>query len=697
MKPSAALLLAALAAVPADASQTRWFSLDTPRALAGATAYGVMIFPDGSLRPLSPLAQAAAFDEPLGLALAVAPDGTAFVGTGHPARLYRVRDGKKELLGEAKADQITSLLVAPDGTVWATTAAPALLLRSPKGKAAVEEAARLADGSLWDLAWFKGGLVVAAGDPGRLMRLTAKGLELAAAIPDRHARCLAVSGDTLLVGTSGKGLVMRWTGEGAPGVVFDSTFTEIAALAVAPDGVAYAAALTGDPTLGKPPAKDDGEATVTVSVSESAATTPTTAKGPATSEIIRILPEGAATTVHRFTKQIADTLAWGQPGLVIGTGLEGELWQLVEGSAAMLDTVDATQVVRVAAAGDWVLTQTPTRLLHRSGNPRGTFASPPLDAGQPAHWGDADLSGELLPPGGCTLRFRSGATATPDDTWSAWSAPLACPGGQVTAPPARYLQWRVDLEPPVGAPSPRVGRVEVAYRQINVPPEIKEFVVHDPGEVFLKGPPPSDRIVEVQHPDLSGIFTTLDDEGKEFQDRLGKRYYRVGYQTLSWKVEDPNGDPLRFTLEVQKAGSDAWWKIRENIEAVSLAFDTQALADGLYRFRLTATDAPANPSAPATAQMLSSWVVVDNTPPTIAISRKGDAWLVTVDDALSPVARVEWNRDAEEWEPLEPDDGLLDRRHETFRIPAKPGAHVLAVRAVDDHHNRATAAVEEKP
>ena len=127
--------------------------------------------------------------------------------------------------------------------------------------------------------------------------------------------------------------------------------------------------------------------------------------------------------------------------------------------------------------------------------------------------------------------------------------------------------------------------------------------------MFLKGPPPSDRIVEVQHPDLSGIFTTLDDEARDAPDRLGKKYYRVGYQSLSWKAEDPNGDPLRFTVEVQQAGSRhvvegprATWR------RPCLGIDTQALADGMYRFRLTATDAPANPEAPATASALSSWV-----------------------------------------------------------------------------------------
>ena len=133
------------------------------------------------------------------------------VGTGHPARIYRVRDGQKTLLGEVKADQITALLVDPQGTIWASTAAPALLVRVG-ATGAVETVATLAEGNLWDLAWFRGALVAAAGNPGRLMRLGAKGLEVAVDVPDTHARCLAVSGDTLFAGTSGKGLVRALVG-----------------------------------------------------------------------------------------------------------------------------------------------------------------------------------------------------------------------------------------------------------------------------------------------------------------------------------------------------------------------------------------------------------------------------------------------------------------------------------------------------
>ncbi len=686
------LALATALALPpaAGASRVKKFQSDTPQALAGARSEGVAIFPDGSLAALPPLVKLADFEEPLGLALAVADDGTAYVGTGHPARVWRVRGRDKTLLAELAADQVTALLLAPDNTLWAATAVPATLVRFVGGAPTV--VSTLAEGNLWDLAWFKGRLVAAAGNPGRLLRLGAAGLELAATVPDRHARCLATSGDTLLVGTSGRGLVLRWTGEGGVGVLFDSPFSEIAALATDATGTTFAAALTGDPTLGKAPASS-GEAAVTVTTSE---TPPSQGGSGAVSEILRILPQGAVLTAHRFEKQLAATLDVTGNGVVIGTGLEGELWQLVDGVPARLDTVNAAQVTRVVGGGRWVLSQSPVALFERRGTPAGTLTSPPLDAGQPARWGEVAVRATLAPGGRCALQLRSGMTAEPDETWSEWSSTLPCSRAIAQVPPARYAQWRVELAaPPSG--SATVAGVTVAYRQINLPPEIEKITVHEPGEVFLKTPPPSDRIVEVQHPDLSGIFTTLDDDANERQATLGKRYYRRGYQTVSWKASDPNGDPLRFHVEIGRDGRGEFVPVRENLEATLLALDTQALPDSVYRFRITATDADADPEAPTRTTRLSPSFTVDNTPPAVRIVRRGMEWQVTVEDALSPLVRVEWNRDAERWRPLAPEDGLLDSRVETFRLPVVAGRHLLSVRAVDDHHNMATVAVEEAP
>jgi hypothetical protein len=137
--------------------------------------------------------------------------------------------------------------------------------------------------------------------------------------------------------------------------------------------------------------------------------------------------------------------------------------------------------------------------------------------------------------------------------------------------------------------------------------------------------------------------------------------------------------------------------VREDLDTTAIALDTQALPDGLYRFRLVATDEPANPETPRTASRISSLVTVDNTPPRLTVVREGDAWRITVEDALSAVTRVEWNREATRWIALAAEDGALGGRRATFRLNSERGRHVLAVRAVDAHHNRAVVAVEERP
>lgn len=661
----------------ASAASTRFFTLDTATSLAGSRAQGVAVRPDGGLEALPPLVPLASFEEPLAQALAQGPEGAFFVGTGHPAKVYQVRDGQRTLLAEVAADQITSLLMAPDRTLYLTTALPAGLFRWRGSQ--LEQVASLPEGNLWDAAFFAGQLVLAAGNPGRLLRLGTKGLELVAEIPDRHARCLAVAGERLLVGTSGKGLVLAFDGK-ALGVLYDSPFTEIASLAVAPDGSVWAAALTGDPTLGQP--RGEGQPTVSVTTG-----TPPAETGRFVSELLRIWPNGAVTTVTRLEKELAGTLAWAEGGLVVGTALEGELYQLVEGQMLRLDTVDAAQVTKVLPAGQALLTQDPVRLLVRRGQPQGSFTSAPLDAAQPAQWGNFTV----LASGPCQVSFRSGNSAEAGEGWSSWSEPLPCHEGTISAPPARYLQLKLQLGPGRST----VERLQLTYRQMNLPPQIKELKVYPPAEVYLKSPPPSERIVELTHPELSGIFTVLEEE-KESQSQLGKRYFRVGFQTVSWKAEDANGDPLLFRLEIQRQGGP-WWVVRENLESIQLALDTQALADGLYRFRLTASDAPANPETPATASQLSSWFVVDNTPPRVTIRRQGEFWLVEAEDELSTLFLAQYTRDAQRWLPLAPADGVLDGRRELFRLPAAPGKHLLSVRVVDDHYNRKVVVLEEGP
>jgi hypothetical protein len=73
----------------------------------------------------------------------------------------------------------------------------------------------------------------------------------------------------------------------------------------------------------------------------------------------------------------------------------------------------------------------------------GSFVSRVLDAGGSTAWSAATWDANV--PAGTTLtvQTRTGDTAAPDSSWSAWAA--LTNGAAVASPPGRYLQYRVLL------------------------------------------------------------------------------------------------------------------------------------------------------------------------------------------------------------------------------------------------------------
>jgi hypothetical protein len=556
---------------------------------------------------------------------------------------------------------------------------------------------RLADGGIWDLAVFDGDLMAAGGPPASIYRLTDRGLVRWVELPDLHARCLEPTGDRLLVGTSGKGLIMSVDGSARVGLLADSPFTEIADLAVG-GGAVWAAAVVGEPTpTAKKPKtenddKEDGEVNSEVTATSELKLPEVNGKT-ATSEILKLTDDGGLLSVHRFVREVATSIAWDGEGLLVGTGFEGEVWRFIGAGGARIATVDAVQVVGVVDGGAAVLTQGPAGVLFKStdGNQAARFRSQPKQFPQPVLFGEyrVDFSAE-----GLLIRFRAGISAKPDDTWLPWTDWMPATSGRVNLPAARSLQWEIEFPASVDE-EPVVDRVEVAVIEINLPPLIKSLEVEEPGVVYLAGPPPNGPVINATHPDINGIFTVIDEQAiADGAAAKGKKYYRAGYRTASWKASDPNRDPLRFRLELENRDGFSF-EVRERITGTQLAVDTSALPDASYRFRLIASDSPQNPSGALETTRVSRWFAVDNSPPTVGLERRGDIWVVTVSDALSPIVRAEWSRDGDTWNALAPADGLLDGRDETFEFPAEMGRHMVVVRVVDRQHNRATAGASE--
>jgi methionine-rich copper-binding protein CopC len=73
--------------------------------------------------------------------------------------------------------------------------------------------------------------------------------------------------------------------------------------------------------------------------------------------------------------------------------------------------------------------------------PSGTFTSSVLDAGRAATWGNVNWNAALPAGTSMIVEVRSGNTATPDGSWSAWSS--VNNGGAIGLPAGRYLQYRI--------------------------------------------------------------------------------------------------------------------------------------------------------------------------------------------------------------------------------------------------------------
>jgi len=690
------LVIALLAAQLASATETRRWVVDTAEELLEGRGSDVQVTADGTVQRVAGWVAGPDFEEAVVLAAVRGGAGSLIVGTGFPARLYRVSGDQAELLADVPAEQITALLTTEDGGVLVATIAPGRLFSWRGGS--LHEIGRLAEGGIWDLALFGGEVVVAGGPPASIFKVTEQGLVRWLELPDVHARCLEPKDDRLLVGTSGKGLILNVDAEGRLGLLADSPFTEIADLAVGGDAV-WAAALVGEPAApARQPRKEnteaeDGEAEAEVTVSADIKLPEVNGKT-ATSEVLKLTADGGLLSVHRFVREVASAVAWDGEGLLVGTGFEGEVWRFVDGGGARVATVDAVQVIGVVDGGAALLTQGPGGVLWRRTKAERTarFRSKAQQFKQPVRFGEYSVApaSDLL-----RIRFRSGISPEPDATWLPWTDWMPASGGSVDLPAARSLQWEVEFPVTAGA-GPVVDRVEVAVVEVNLPPQVKELKVEDPGVVYLSAPPPAGPVIEAVHPDINGIFTVIDDAAPTNNSSTkGKKYYRAGFRTVSWKVSDPNKDPLRFRLEIESRDGFSF-EVRERITSTQLGVDTHAIPNGIYRFRLTASDAPRNPEDALEVSRVSRWFPVDNSPPSVSLRRSGDIWTVSVSDSLSPIVRAEWSRDGDEWTALAPADGLLDGREETFEFPAAPGRHMVVVRVVDRQHNRATAgAVEE--
>ncbi len=726
MRKTLVLLMAAfLTTVSAFAVVPQFWRVRTPEDFLAGDVEGFAVTSRGQLRPGPALKKLASFTDPFVLAQAMAPNGDHFFGTGNDGKVYRLRGGEMKLLFTAHEPEIYALTFH-DGAVYVGS--------SPNGKVYRIDAS---DGKsstffdpkqayIWAMTFLPDGdLAVATGVEGKLFRVKSNGeSKLLFDSPETHLRSLAAKSDgTLLAGGSAKGRIYEVRPDGSAHALYDSSLNEISAMYVDSNGIGWAAAVsnvlpaappakppqpkpgTQQPSPSSPAAsggtaaeqkkEETGNVEVSFSFDDPSATPSQTGNG----ELYRIDPDGFVQAVRKFEHEMIYAIS-GSPngGILLSTGPQGRIYQFKNGEVALVSAVPEKQVVSISTnSNSSLITTTNSGAVYRmdSGpSAKAEFRSAVKDVERFSRFGHYRIEGSDVADGHLAIAFRSGNTRTPDGTWSPWSAPSNTPQGAIDAPSGRYLQWKLTM--PKTSADVAVDSVTIAFVNRNVAPVIDSVTVQDPAVVFITGSyPPSPQVVEATNPDEYGIFTSLDNPRDK--NEPGKKVFRKGYRTVSWRAHDDNGDNLRYSLYFRRKGSDRWLRLRENVDETAINFDTSQLPDGTYQLRLVASDIVDNPDNPLTDTKEGVQFLVDNTPPSISFTTQGDDVLIRVTDKLSPIGRVEYSADAQKWIRLMPVDGIADSPDEMYRVKRSvvEGKFVI-VRAVDSFYNVATESIDVK-
>ncbi len=706
------LLVASAAAVRADSESARFLRLSSQAEFLSGTLEGIAIDPLGNLTLANRAERVTGLDEPFLFAIARHPRGWV-AGTGNGGRVLLVRhDGAAEALFTTPEPEVFAVWADPDGAVFAGSSPDGKVYRWTEGEPEVyfdpEET------YIWDLSRSENGdLLVATGAEGRLYRVAKAGQgELLYDTEDTHLKTVAaLPGGVLLLGTAGEGLILRLAADGSARTLYDSPYPEVVDLVSAAGGVAYAAVLASEASLtnlsvqqpaknnpDKDNDKDSTEGKVEVSMAPTAKYTgsrPSGFSGPR-SLLLKIASSGAVETAWRFDDETVYSLLWQDRRLWVGTGLEGKLFSFHNREMVLEKDVDERQVVSLAGGdfGPAFATTNGAALFRVSQEPErsGRYVSPAQDAGQVSRFGTLMWRGSVSDRGSVVFSARSGMSAEPDRTWSPWTPERAGPEVSLSDVPAgRFVQWRAQLAAGNGE-SPVLREVVVSYVQQNLPPRIERLTVLPPGEIVVPSSfNAGNQVFEPAHPDKSGIFTALEPAKKENSGR--KTLWKKGYRTLRWESSDPNEDDLTYSIYFRRAGtSGEWIKVREGLEDSSFSFDSTVLPDGEYRFLLRAADRRPDGGEPAlSAERASEPVVIDHTPPRLAgVERRGGNLVVTLSDALSPLASAEISVDAEDWDSAPAADGMIDGRNETLEIEARVDAGLLLLRVADTAFNTTT-------
>ena len=648
------LLLSAVSAT--EAGRAKAWQQHAYDDFAQGESEGISIAADGALELAPALVELASLEAERVWSMAPNPKGGLYVGTGDSGRLFAIDDkGQAELLFDSPELVLHALIAGPDGRLYAGSA-PDGLIYALDAEGQAETLLQTGSHYVWDFALVDGQLYAATGEPGQVLKVAKDGShEVFFAPEDRHVITLLAHGDRLYAGTAGKGRIYEIDGEGRGRLLFESKQEEIHNLVAGINGEMFASAI---------PAPSKGE---------------NSHKVPAA--VYRIGAEGAVYPIWEDTEAPVVNLVAAGEHLLLSASNPARLLRLsADGRRALVVQFESFVPSYLLFGQDGALLlggaqNAVVSTLPEKARRKGYFESAVEDFAIHARWGALEWRGTQPADTRITVQTHTGNSEEPDKTWSAWSEPLTESGQTIASPPARFIQYRVEMESERDGVTPRLSSVEIRGVQVNLKPRITEL------QTFPFRPQQSGNGGQSQGAPQAG---------------QGRRNHRPpqakSLRLVRWQAQDPNEDELVYDLYLKGEDQQAWKLVEENIAHTSIVWDTESMPEGQTQLKLVASDRMDNPATERLRdERESAPFAIDNSPPTVALdaqtSADGAVVEVAISDRISAVQKAYYTIDYDEQQhPIAPLDGVFDSRGEKARFAVEgldAGEHVIVVRAID--------------
>ncbi len=735
------LALLVAAALPLAASSPTFWEMTSYQDFIKGKLDGLSLSRDGRMTLAPKLDTVFNSGQPVIWSIAQASDGTLYAGTGHRGRVYKILpSGQSSVLWTSDQPEVFAVAVDSRGIVYAGTSPNGKIYRIDDGKA-TEYFAPPGVKYIWSLAVGPdNALYAGTGDGGKIYRISGPNTgEEYYATGQSHVTGVSFDREGhLLAGTEPNGILYRVLSKGKAFVLYGASLPEIRAVAQASDGSIYAVAMggavsrkvqqmnqatqggaaSGMPTFStsitvtadtaagdvKPP-DSKAAAPVAGSTATPAVAAGTTANavevaGIDKSAIYKIHPDNTVETLWSSKEEnVYDLLPTGNQ-ILFSTDANGRIYRLsADRRLTLVLQTNESAATRLLPSAEGVLAATGNLgrvyRLEKQMAGTGSYESPVYDAGATARWGHLHWTGDAA-GGAIAFRTRTGNSLRPDATWSDWSAAVQGSDEQISSPNARYVQWRVEFTRS-SANTPTVENVSIAYLPQNFPPLVKSITATMAlSSTAAKSTGTSSAgstaaySISVTDTGDAGPATSTGTPTQTLSRAANQQL------TLSWQAEDPDGDRLVYTIYFRGEGEREWKLLKANLHETSYALDSDMLADGRYFFRVVASDRESNPpDAAREADLISSPVLIDNTPPAITVAsqalKNGVLDVVFSGlDAASALRRCEYSLDAGAWIPVQSEDGVIDSPVERFHLHLEnvaAGEHLLVLRVVDSGNN----------